>query len=293
MSFFKKVVLLFLLLQSCAVSARVRKSSAPYISGDTFRSVCDFLYDETDQSFDPRNVTPGSVIFVKTDMLEAFFKDKHREIAQPYIIVSHNSDDNVTARFAQYLNDPKIIKWFAQNVEEFSHPKLQPIPIGIANQYISQGSVSALTNAIEVNKKRRKKHLCYLNIKAVHYPQERDQIMNLFHRKPYVFSSSKVNFDTYLQHVASSKFVFSPRGAGLDTHRTWEALYMGSYPVVRTSAIDSLYDDLPVLIVEDWKKLNEKKLKKAYSKFSRKNIEWKKSIFLTGWIRSINADQST
>ena len=47
-------------------------------------------------------------------------------------------------------------------------------------------------------------------------------------------------------------FVLSPHGNGLDCHRTWEALCLGCIPIVKTSAIDYLYEDLPVLIVKEW-----------------------------------------
>jgi hypothetical protein len=45
---------------------------------------------------------------------------------------------------------------------------------------------------------------------------------------------------------------FSPFGNGLDCHRTWEAIYTGSVPIVPRSVLDSFYDlgDLPVLVVD-------------------------------------------
>ena len=47
-------------------------------------------------------------------------------------------------------------------------------------------------------------------------------------------------------------FVISPFGSGLDCHRTWEALALGCIPIVRSSAMDPLFDRLPVPIVKDW-----------------------------------------
>ena len=44
------------------------------------------------------------------------------------------------------------------------------------------------------------------------------------------------------------KFILSPPGAGFDCHRTWEALYLGAIPIVKTSSLDPLYKDLPVVI---------------------------------------------
>ena len=47
-----------------------------------------------------------------------------------------------------------------------------------------------------------------------------------------------------------------PQGNGVDTHRIWEALALGTIPIVRTSSLDPLFVDLPVLVVGDWTELN-------------------------------------
>jgi hypothetical protein len=47
-------------------------------------------------------------------------------------------------------------------------------------------------------------------------------------------------------------FVISPHGNGLDCHRTWEALCLGCIVIVKKSPIDTLYTDLPVLIIDNW-----------------------------------------
>jgi hypothetical protein len=49
--------------------------------------------------------------------------------------------------------------------------------------------------------------------------------------------------------------VICPRGNGIDTHRVWEALYLGVVPVVQRSSLDALYGPLPVLIIESFENL--------------------------------------
>lgn len=75
--------------------------------------------------------------------------------------------------------------------------------------------------------------------------------------------------------MAASKFVFSPRGNGIDCHRTCEALYLGAIPIVKTSFLDLIYEGLPVLIVQNWDEVDEDFLKKAYHnvKSQRANLE--------------------
>ena len=49
-------------------------------------------------------------------------------------------------------------------------------------------------------------------------------------------------------------------------HRIWEALYLGVIPIVQTSALDELLEDLPVLIVRDFEDVTETLLSETYTK---------------------------
>eukprot|EP00543_Licmophora_paradoxa_P004713 CAMPEP_0202451842 /NCGR_PEP_ID=MMETSP1360-20130828/10182_1 /ASSEMBLY_ACC=CAM_ASM_000848 /TAXON_ID=515479 /ORGANISM="Licmophora paradoxa, Strain CCMP2313" /LENGTH=186 /DNA_ID=CAMNT_0049070505 /DNA_START=358 /DNA_END=918 /DNA_ORIENTATION=+ len=51
------------------------------------------------------------------------------------------------------------------------------------------------------------------------------------------------------------RYGVSPFGYGLDCYRTWEMLWMGMIPIVRSSSLDSLYRRLPVIIVQDYNDL--------------------------------------
>ena len=106
-----------------------RRPSYPLVTGDGFRDFSDFIYDETDRSFDPTKVSRGDVIFVKTDFIREFFTQIHPKIPNPYIIISHNSAYPNPGSCKEFLDDPKILAWFAQNTEGCIHKKLIPIPL--------------------------------------------------------------------------------------------------------------------------------------------------------------------
>ena len=61
------------------------------------------------------------------------------------------------------------------------------------------------------------------------------------------------------------KYILSPPGAGIDCHRTWEAIICNVVPIVLSSTLDSLFVDLPVLIVKKWEDINEKMLLENYT----------------------------
>lgn len=70
-----------------------RQSSAPFISGDGFRSFCQHICDETNTCrMTPELVKDGECIFVKSDFFDFFAKSVTNRITGKYIIVSHNGD---------------------------------------------------------------------------------------------------------------------------------------------------------------------------------------------------------
>ena len=85
-------------------------------------------------------------------------------------------------------------------------------------------------------------------------------------------------------------FWLSPLGNGLDCHRTWEALYLDIIPIVFSSSLNSLYADLPVLIINDWRDINATYLRSVLLDFTskkRKNqYNWSKLCALY-WIELI------
>ena len=64
--------------------------------------------------------------------------------------------------------------------------------------------------------------------------------------------SARVHRFSYWRALASAAFVASPFGRGIDTHRAWEVLALGSVPVMLSSSLDPLFDGLPVVLLESW-----------------------------------------
>ncbi|CAF2100793.1 unnamed protein product, partial [Rotaria magnacalcarata] len=75
--------------------------------------------------------------------------------------------------------------------------------------------------------------------------------------KSVKIQKEKVPFETYLQELGDAKFVLSPLGNGRDCDRTWEALLISAVPIILSSEIDPLFDQLPVIIINDWSELAE------------------------------------
>ncbi|MFI0435519.1 MAG: hypothetical protein ACH350_07335 [Parachlamydiaceae bacterium] len=252
-----------------------RQSSYPYISGDSFRSFCDYVYDEKDQNIKPYDVVYGDVIFVKTDYLCDFFTSVHPKIVNPYILITHNSDLCIPQKFSYLLDDPKIIAWLGQNVKDYKHEKLHPLPIGIANPYWPHGDIAIFK---EVQKMTFSRSIpVYMNFSCSTNPLVRTPIFTQFSIKPFCFHSQPKDLRSYLIDVSRSLYVLSPEGNGPDCHRTWEALLMGAIPILTHSSLDPLFEDLPVILVDDWNEvtidfLNSKWEEMLYTSFNLEKL---------------------
>jgi len=257
MKTFLALLYTLVLFSHTALSGHSRGSSEPYISGDTFRAHANFVFDEKLRTFKPLKVRDGDLVFVKGDFLRKFFQKIHPLIKAKYKLITHNSDESAPGPFANYLDDPHILAWYGQNVDGYSHPKLHPIPIGIANREWAHGNIHTIADMQSLVPSIEKSHLLYMNFTIATKKDERSYVHNLFKDQPYCTISGNKPYKDYLKDLAESKFVLSPRGNGLDCHRTWECLLMDAIPIVLTSPLDPLFANLPVLIIQDWNEITE------------------------------------
>ena len=261
-----------------------RPSSTPYLSGDTLRKYSDFIFDEI-KSFDPKKVKRNDIVFVNTDVLEIYFKIHHPRINNKYLLITHNSDKEVNEETFK-LYDDNIIHWFAQNLNMKNNNKVSVIPIGLEN-------LRRLKNG-------RKK---WFKEKAIY---KKNYILGSYNEYTNFESRSKIqgslksnklitfkNFDQtsdYFREVTRYKFILCPRGNGIDTHRIWEGLLLGVFPILILDAFSKNLKDLgvPGIYLNRWEELNsyssedldiifEELLLKDYRDYSS-FLFWKKII---------------
>jgi hypothetical protein len=107
----------------------------------------------------------------------------------------------------------------------------------------------------------------------------------------FVTIGKRKSFEGYLEDLRRHRFVLCPQGNGLDTHRTWETLLMGSVPVIAHSTLDGLYAGLPVVLVDDWDVIDEALLQGAWKQYVDRlpNGVPEDAIMADIWLSKINA----
>jgi hypothetical protein len=267
------------------------KSSEPFISGDLFISYS--LLNLTSQMDIALLSTTSKIIFVKTELLEYYMSFLHL-LTIPFVLITSCNDDycvpyyhfpcqdeTIKQRHDQLLESPFLLRWFTKNAA-IIHPKIASLPLGPKWQYHSTeffGEDKApildclyrhCLNPSEEFFSSNKKELLYLNFAHsttdnpfFHEHKNLRRIIANFYQG--MFPSSKGgDFETYLTELKKHKFCLSPPGRGIDTHRTWESLMVGTIPILLSSPMDSLFNDLPVIIVDDLLKITPAFLEKEY-----------------------------
>jgi hypothetical protein len=90
------------------------------------------------------------------------------------------------------------------------------------------------------------------------------------------------------KNMSNYTFVVSPFGHGFDCIRTFEALCLGCIVIMKKSFLDIIYQDLPVLLVDEWSDINETLLKDTLIHFSNKQFNYDK-LKMDYYIKLVNS----
>ena len=213
-----------------------------YITGNRFIDACE----------------NAGATFCKTDYIPFFGGTKQR------VFVTHNSDYHINEQ--RVSQGPNFDKWFAQN-KDIEDDRIKCIPIGLENMKLRNSQAAhhglfssevkgALQKALLLDKINNlcieKKDFAYLNFSVKTYKEERQHVLDKFSQEKWVNFENNISPEQFYFNIASHKFVFSPRGNGVDCHRTWEALYLRTIPIVKKSTCMNEFSELPIFFVDNW-----------------------------------------
>jgi hypothetical protein len=290
------------------------EENCKYVSSRGILKSCD-MYSLTPVSSIPNLINYNENMFAsKNNGVVYICNSAIREFCNYYrimkckiILVSGDSDTTVPydifsseKEFFDFIESDNIIHWFSQNCV-IKHPKISQIPIGLdyhtlANQDYKWGAKQLPINQEEtlVNIKNNAQPFwnrnlqCYSNFHFNFYKfgQDRiDAISKIPHNLIYYENVEVPRVESWKKQ-STFAFVVSPHGNGLDCHRTWEALVLGCIAIVKKSALDTLYEGLPVLIVNDWSDITVELLRSTVDDYKTRTFNYDK-LTLDYWLKII------
>ena len=264
------------------------------------------------------------VIFLKTDLIHCYI-DILFSLEKPFILITASNDDHcppflsypvddemLKMRVDALMEKPELIFWFAKN-PCILHRKLSAYPLGPkwqwkTTRFFGEDKTTHFniydslckTPKKSMLERSKKFHLLYFNFNQttnnpLYTPHKniRHTVKNELLKR---FSWNKNEpFETYMNVLNTYKFCVSPPGRGIDTHRCWEALMMGTIPILCSTPIDYLFDNLPVIIVKDdeWHKITPDYLTQQYE-IILKNIDQYdfSSLYTDYWIKMLSSKKN-
>ena len=268
------------ILRSCDAHARRPRSSQGRIPPDLGRIL-----------------RSARVVYLCTDMVPQFVREHLPRRSGPFTLVTGDSDLAVAAGpIAERVLDaltshPMLVAWYAQN-RVFRHPKLHSMPIGLDYHTLSppEGGGRAHpwgARGVPVDQERQlvqigrsagpiaaKEPVAFCNWHFAIERGDRRECRRRVNSAAVSYQSDFTTRDASWRMNARFAFTLSPAGAGLDCHRTWEALLLGSIPVVLRSPLDELFTRLPVVIVDDWSEVTPARLRSELDRIARTSFEF-------------------
>ena len=260
--------------------------SFPYISGTTFRYFSDTIY-YPGLEINPR---PGDAIFVIIEELDCFIEQALPKINTPFKLVTHMGDYAVDEKWATLVENPLLIRWYAQN-NFIRSPKVVSIPIGLEDAWRHNNGIVKDFNKLRSRDVEKIPRILYgFNEETNRNARVKAKsILSLHPSADWIRVSSRA----YRKVLNRYMFVASPPGNGIDCHRTWEAMYLGCVPIVVGSCFYDGFPEFPGLVIDDWNdllSLSESDLIQIYKKKRSRINEWE-PLWMRYWLKKINNDE--
>lgn len=216
--------------------------------------------------------------------LDLFVNNIHL-LNKPVFLLTTDGDRSVPSSYSsEVVNailDNKYIKaWYTQNYDKsIIHPKLKFFPIGLdlhTQRWWVNNSIQGKLDFIFDLRKHKINKITNKIFSDTHLTPTHNERKILFNKikdnKSIFFLQKSMSYVDISRMYNNFLFVLSPRGGGLDAHRTWELFLLGCIVIKKTSPIDDMFinNNLPVVILNDWDDLNhdiENKLIKWREKY--------------------------
>ena len=177
-------------------------------------------------------------------------------------------DDIDKTIFKDIIDNKKLVYWYSQNLTTQDNPKLKGIPIGL--DLHTNNDINELDNLKKINHpiERLLKIYCDVHLSPQNKFGNQRNIVGKLNFDTIYYQNKRIPKKELWNNYSNYVFGISTHGNGLDAHRTWEMLLLGMIVITKSSPIDHLYKNLPVVIVYDWAELqNKDNLIKWYNEY--------------------------
>jgi len=235
------------------------------------------------------------------------FMDK---VNKPWILISAMEDTQLPLEIDyEFMNKIKSNKhfkhWFSINKTIPNDNYFTSIPYGLnywtllKQPYFGEGiqnfstqnnSIKYIVNNCKPISNRIPKMFCnfHFNFTDNRHGGSRRKLLNILPKNITFYQPQQLNRTNSWKLMSEYMFVVSPFGHGFDCIRTFEALCLGCIVIMKKSFLDIIYEDLPILLVDNWEDINEKLLESYLLEYPNKKFNYDKLKF-EYWVNLVNS----
>lgn len=253
------------------------------ITVDSWQQFCDSIYWADEKPFASMDFRGGQIVFCKIDEVMRFF-EKLRLTKRRVILVTRQGCLPCDA-FRQNFLPGNVVHWFATNVTQ-AHPRITALPLGLGSPSSPTTLTAGAISEARRESRPREKWL-YVNFRPETNPAVRGPVFEMFRSRNEDWVTFQPPQDRgsngeFLNAIMEHRFVLCPPGNGVDTHRMWEVLLAGAIPVVLRSQAMMPFESLPILFVDDYRKVTHAFLQNAWTRI-RVPEETPKMMYADYW----------
>jgi hypothetical protein len=259
------------------------------------------------------------IIFIRTDYIPNFI-DQLLNFTNRFILITASNDDhcvpylnfpckddNYKNKVDKLLNKYELVRWYTKN-PAIVHDKLMGFPLGPkwqwkTTRFFGESKEEHLRiynnlclkpeqDLYDINSKPNLLYINYAQTTSnpLYSPHKgmRHSLTNLLRNK-FDFRGG-TSFENYMKELKTYKFCVSPPGRGIDTHRAWEALMMGTIPIMISTTQDHIFERLPVIIIESWEQITKDFLNEQYEDIILKTYDFD-ILYTNYWDNLLYIDQ--
>jgi hypothetical protein len=242
------------------------------VSGYEFHKLAKWSYCPYYQvNFKPELIQENDIVFLNLDYFIQFISLlSHKPPKHKFILIIHNSLLSFTLEHFKYLYN--ITNHIFSINSLVINKQITPIPIGFIHNRNLQNIFQENFNE-KINKD--KDILIYSNFSLTKNKIKRIECLNAFINKNWVYKDQQIPIEEFYKKIRRSKYILSPEGNKLDSHRIYESIFFNTIPIMKKNKLYYFYKILPIIIVDNWTDVTKEFLESNYDTFYNKLTEWK------------------
>ncbi len=236
-----------------------------------------------------------TAVYIVGSQVREFVETIFPKITKKIAIVTGNAIESVPSAALgssdsarRFLDDERLVGAWIQNLD-IQHPKAFPLPLGLDFHNLHINTHGPWHDNAQIQTpNEQERQIQIIAGDALPFAQRQPEVFSHFtvETQPVVRSewleyfrgqsfaqtpTGSIERSALWRNMASAQFVASPPGAGMDCHRTWEALVLGSVPIIqRFPHMAAMFEDLPVWQVESVSEVTPENLREKADEVSRK-----------------------